>query len=119
MTILRDVGKKIQTILGSVADDLGKASGFIKRTRKLTGSRFIRMLVFGWMHKPESTLEELVQSGILNNVEISAQGLDKRFTPESAHFARAVLEQAVAEAVKAPNAVPIELLNRFSIVPFI
>lgn len=68
------------------------------------------------MHKPEATLEELVQSGILNNVEISAQGLDKRFTPESAHFAGAVLEQAVAEAVRAPNAVPIELLNRFSSV---
>jgi len=69
------------------------------------------------MQKPEATLEELVQAGVLNDIEISAQGLDKRFTPESANFSRTVLEQAIAEALRAPNAVPIELLNRFSLVP--
>lgn len=53
----------------------------------------------------------------MNDIEVSPQGLDKRFTPEAADLSRAVLEQAVAEAVKAPNAVPIELLNRFSEVP--
>jgi hypothetical protein len=42
--------------------------------------------------------------------------LDKRFTPESANFSRAVLEQAMAEVDRSPNAVPIELLNRFSSV---
>ncbi|HID99476.1 MAG TPA: IS4 family transposase, partial [Thiotrichaceae bacterium] len=115
--ILRDVGKKIQTILGTKADTLGKATGFIKRTRKFTGSTFIKTLVFGFLQKPEATLEELVQAGVLNEIEISAQGLDKRFTPESANFSRTVLEQAVAEAVRAPNGVPIELLNRFSLVP--
>jgi hypothetical protein len=96
MTILTDVGKKIQTILGSVADELGKTTGFIKRKRKFTGSTFIKTLVFGWMQEPEATLEELVQAGVLNDIEVSAQGLDKRFTPESANLSRAVLEQAVA-----------------------
>ncbi len=114
MTILKNVGKKIQTILGPVADKLGKATGFIKR--KFTGSTFIKTLVFGWMQKPEATLENQVQAGVLNDIEISAQGLDKRFTPESAEFSRTVLEQTVAEAVKAPCAVPVELLNRFSSV---
>ncbi|EDN67413.1 IS231-related transposase [Beggiatoa sp. PS] len=116
MTILRNVGKKIQTILGTKADALGETTGFIKRKRKFTGSTFIKTLVFGWMQTPQATLEELVQAGVLNDIEISAQGLDKRFTPKSADLARAVLEQAVAEAVRAPNAVPIELLNRFSSV---
>ncbi|EDN65436.1 conserved hypothetical protein [Beggiatoa sp. PS] len=88
MTILRDVGKKIQTILGTKADTLGKATDFIKRKRKFTGSTFIKTLVFGWMQKPEATLEELVQAGVLNDIEISAQGLDKRFTPESANSLR-------------------------------
>ena len=107
--------EKIQTILGPVADTLGKATGFIKR--KFSGSTFIKTLVFGWMQKPEATLEELVQAGVLNDIEVSAQGLDKRFTPESANFSRTVLERAIAEALRAPNAVPIELLNRFSLVP--
>ena len=38
------------------------------------------------MQKPEASLEELVQSGVLNDIEISSQGLDKRFIPESANL---------------------------------
>ena len=60
MTILRNIGKTIQTILGSVA--LGQSTGFIKHKRKFTGSTFIKTLVFGWMQKPEASLEELVKS---------------------------------------------------------
>jgi hypothetical protein len=60
MTILTDVGNLIQTILGPVADALGKSTGFIKRKRKFTGSTFIKTLVFGWMQKPQASLEELV-----------------------------------------------------------
>ena len=84
MIILRNIGKTIQTILGSVAEALGKSTWFIKR--KFTGSTFIKTLVFGWMQKPEASLEELVQSGVLNDIEISSQGLDKRFIPESANL---------------------------------
>ena len=108
--------KKIQTILGSCADSLGKSTGFIKRQRQLSGSTFIKTLVFGWMQKPEASLDELTQSGVLNDVKITPQGLDKRFTKEAAQFSKEVLEAAVEEVVKAPTPVPIELLNRFSAV---
>lgn len=68
------------------------------------------------MQKPEASLEELVQNGVLNNVFISAQGLNKRFTEEAANLSKAVLEKAVTKVITAPKAVPIELLNRFSSV---
>ena len=67
MSILKDVAKKIQTVLGPVADNLGKTTQFIKRQRKFTGSKFIKTLVFGFMQKPESTLDELVNNGVLND----------------------------------------------------
>ena len=114
MDILPDIAKTIRTILGPIADSLGKTTGFIKR--KFTGSKFIKTIVFGWMQKPEATLEELTQCGLLNNVEISAQGLDKRFTEKAAQFSKEVLEAAVAPVVKAPVQVSIELLNRFTAV---
>lgn len=114
MSLLSGVAQKIQTVLGSVADNLGKSTGFIKRQRKFTGSKFIKTLVFGWIQKPEASLDELTQSGVLNDVEITNQGLDKRFTPEAAQFSKSVLEAAVSEIVRAPIPVPIELLNRFS-----
>lgn len=116
MNILQDVAKTIRTILGPMADNLGKATGFIKRERKFTGSKFIKTLVFGWMQKPEVTKEELTQSGLLNEVKISVQGLDKRFTSAAAEFSFDVLSAAVTEVVKAPTDVPLELLTRFSAV---
>lgn len=68
------------------------------------------------MQKPEATLEELTQNGLLNEVKISVQGLDKRFTSAAAEFSFNVLSVAVTEVVKAPIDVPVELLTRFSAV---
>jgi hypothetical protein len=41
------VAKVLQTILNDKAEALAKSSGFIVRKRKLTGSGFIKTLVFG------------------------------------------------------------------------
>jgi hypothetical protein len=53
---------------------------------------------------------------VLNEVEISPQGLDKRFTEEAATFLQPVLEEAVNTVVLAPQPVPIQWLNRFTAV---
>ena len=116
MYTLAELAKKIQTVLGATADQLAKTTGFIKRQRKLTGAKFVRALTLGFLQKPAATLEELAQSGVLNEVEISPQGLDKRFTEEAATFLQQVLEEAVKTVVLAPQPVPIKLLNRFTAV---
>jgi hypothetical protein len=56
MTILTDVGNLIQTILGPVADSLVQSTKFIKRKRELSGSTFIKTLVFGWMQNQKHLL---------------------------------------------------------------
>jgi hypothetical protein len=116
MYTLAELAKQIQTVLGATADQLAKTTGFIKRQRKLTGAKFVRALTLGFLQKPAATLEELTQSGVLNEVEISPQGLDKRFTEEAATFLQQVLEEAVNTVVLAPPPVPIQLLNRFTAV---
>ena len=67
-------------------------TGFMKRKRKITGSKFIQTLVFGWLDNPDATLEELTQTGVKVGLDISPQGLDKRFTKESSEFLYKVLE---------------------------
>lgn len=103
----------MQTILGTTADAVARATRFVQRQSKLTGAKFVQTLVFGWIANPEATLEELSQTAATLGVTITAQGIDARFTPAAADCLQAVLEEAVAQVLEAdPVAVPI--LQRFN-----
>jgi hypothetical protein len=103
-----------QFILNDRADELGKSSGFITRKRKLTGSTFIKNLLFGWLQNHTPSVEALARAGVSHELTITAQGLDKRFTETAAAFVKSVLEEALGQVVKAKTAVDVDLLNRFS-----
>jgi hypothetical protein len=114
MNSLINLAQKRRYVFNVFADEQGAPSGFIKRSRKLTGSALVKMLVLTWLGKSGATLENLASAGTNHGIKMSSQALDKRFTPTAAEFLKTVLEEAVAQVVQAPAAVPIELLNRFS-----
>lgn len=112
MCTVPQVAGIMQTVLGPLAAQIARASGFVQRMSKMGGSEFVSTLVFGWMANPEATLEELAQMAASLGVCISPQGIDQRFTPEAAAFLKDLLDAAVSEVVAAtPAAVP--LLQRF------
>ena len=113
MEILSQVAKSMQAILTKSADIIGGETGFIKRLRKLSGSKFVQILVFGWLNDPKSTLEELCQSAAALGVEISPQGLNKRFTSEASDCLQKVLETSVSQVI-ADDPVAIPVLQRFN-----
>jgi hypothetical protein len=115
MTTLAQVAKTMQDVLTTQADLAGRRSGLIQRQVKLKGSTFAQMLVFGWLANPDATLEALAQSAATIGVQITAQGLDERFTPKAAAFLRSLLAKSV-EQVIASEPVAIDLLKRFSAV---
>ena len=115
MMSLPSLAPALQTVFTTAADEAGRACGFIRRQRKLTGSAFVQTLVWGWLNQPHATLEQLAQTAALAGVRISAQGLDARFTPSSAACLEAVLRTAVTQVVAA-QPVPLPLLQRFSVV---
>jgi hypothetical protein len=43
------VASTLQTVLGPIAARAARATGFVQRTSKLTGARFVQTLVFGWL----------------------------------------------------------------------
>jgi hypothetical protein len=45
MITIPELSKQMEDLLGSVADRLGKESGFIKRKRVFSGSSFARTLI--------------------------------------------------------------------------
>ena len=113
MEILSQVAESMQVVLTENADMIGRRTGMIKRTRKLDGSKFVQVLVFGWLNNRKSTLEELCQTAAALGVEISPQGLNKRFTREASACLREVLETAVSQVI-AGDPVAIPVLERFN-----
>lgn len=113
MDILSQVAKAMQGILTETADLIAYKTGFIKRLRKLTGSGFIQTLVFGWLKKPDSTLEELCQTSASLGFDITPQGLSKRFTKKASEFIKEILESAIDTVIES-KPVLIPLLMRFN-----
>ncbi len=100
MTTIAELGQVLQEVLTSTADEVGRSSGFIRRERKLRGSSYAQALVFGWMSNPGATLGELAQAAATVGTHISKQGLDKRFSEQSACFMGKLLQQAVGRLVE-------------------
>jgi hypothetical protein len=111
MTSVTEIGQALKTVLSTVADTVGRATGFTKRESKLTGGKFAQTTVLGWLHKPEASLDELSQASV--GVTISAQGLDQRFTPEAAVLLEQILNSALGQII-ASEPVAIPLLQRFN-----
>jgi hypothetical protein len=113
MNIIPQIAEAMQIVLTTAADIFGRLTGFVKRERKLTGSGFVQTVVFGWLGKPDASLEELTQTATSIGIEISPQGLDKRFNYEASECLKQTLDKAVGTLIcDTPVAIPI--LQRFN-----
>jgi hypothetical protein len=111
---LTDLASQLQTLFGADADRAAAESQFIRRQRKLSGSAFAQGLVFGWLDKPQSSLDELVGSLARSGVTLTPQSLHDRFTPQAAEFFRLLLGQALGKVVAASGRPALALLRRFA-----
>jgi len=103
----------MQDILTDEADKIADETDLVKRQRKFTGATFAQTLVFGWLYKPDATLDELTQTAAALGIEISPQGLDQRFNETTATFLSGVLESSVCKVISGePSA--LEILCRFN-----
>lgn len=100
----------LQALFTTTAESLGRATGFIRRQRRLTAAAFAQTLVFRWMAKPKATLESLARA-----LEVSPQALQQRLGPEAQAFLRALLIEALQKALKVKPE-RLGLLDRFTAV---
>jgi hypothetical protein len=112
--LIPQVEQAITNVLWKAAEQLARPTGLIQRQGgQVTGRNFAQTLVLGWLANPAASLETLAQQGAAVGLEISAQGLDQRFTTRAAEFLQALFEVALAQVVVAdPVAIP--LLQRFA-----
>ena len=98
----------LHSLFTTDADHAATLTRFVKRKRLWTGPAFAQALVFGWLQRPDASLERLAA-----NAGASKQGLDQRFTPQAVDFLSYLLAGAIGLALTAiPAAVP--LLRRFN-----
>jgi Transposase DDE domain len=107
------IAAAMQTVLDDIPEQHARATGFIRRQRKLTAAVFVKALVFGWLANPKASLDELTRVAALLGVAIQPQSLEGRFTPEAAELLRRVLEASILAVITA-DPVAIAVLNRFT-----
>lgn len=95
------------------AEVLGRTTGFVERSSKVSGSVFVRRVVFGWLGKPGASLGELAQTTAAMGVKLSPQGLEQRMDEDAATFLKAVLDEGVRVLVNA-EPVTLPMLARFN-----
>jgi hypothetical protein len=101
----------LQTIFGSLATGLGRATGFIRRQRQLRAADFARTFSVYLIRKPTDALGRIAAE-----LGLSCSALSQRLQePSTARFLRAMLLGAVDQLVlplRARHGVP--LLSRFT-----
>jgi hypothetical protein len=113
MTTIPQVARTMREILTTIADKAARTTRFVQRTSPLGGATFTQTWVFGFLGKPQATLEELTQAAATWGVEISPQALAQRFTMAAATCVKQVLDAALTRVISAdPVAIP--LLARFT-----
>lgn len=115
MGMVAKVVSVMETILGSMVEELAEKRHVIKRQRKFRGQSLLRMIVLTLLKKPEATFEDMALTAAQLGVHVSATAVEKRFTQPLADFLRDVLSLALQQMVAA-EPVTVALLERFTAV---
>lgn len=95
-TTITELSTILQPLPIEDAERLGRASGFIQRQRKVSGSSFVQSRVSGRQANPQASLEELCQSAAVGGMNISPQGLHERLnSQQAAQFLQQVVERSL------------------------
>lgn len=90
---LGEIETSIQSLFHQKAEQWARATGFVQRASKISGSIFAQMLVFGFLNQPEASYTDLQQTMALQGVEVSPQAIEERMTPQAAALMRRLLEE--------------------------
>lgn len=88
----------VQTVLETLVEPLAHTTGFVVRRSKVTGVRFVQMLVLACLERAEVSLNDMAAVGQGLGVEVSGSGLNQRIDEEAVVLLRQVLAAAVAKA---------------------
>lgn len=95
-------------LFSSVADELGRETQFVKRTRCFSAAEFVRTLVFGWMDNKKATIEDFAE-----DLNVTPAAVQQRMNQQGVNLMRKLLEKAGAFFLAA-EPVDLELTRKFT-----
>lgn len=107
---LTGLARCLQALFTTGAEELARASGFVRRQRRLSGPGVAQVLVFQWLARPAATLESLAR-----HLDVAPQSLDERLGPRACEFLRQMVARALQGLLQAAPQRP-GLLSRFTAV---
>lgn len=110
MTTVATLAAALHTLFTATAEQLGRATGLVRRQRDLRAADFAQALVFGWIDQPRASLESFAV-----RLDLSAQSLHSRMGPAAHAFFQALLAAALRHA-QAARPGQLGLLRRFPAV---
>lgn len=112
MQIVTRVVSAVQSLFGTIAEEVGQQCQLIVRQRVFTAASLAKTLVWGFLHNPRASWEELAEVAATCGALVSPQAIEQRFTPKLVTFLFRLCEAMTAQVVAADAAV-IPLLQRF------
>ncbi len=105
MTSITELAHRMQTLLTRTADELAKATGFVKRQRRISGASFAQAVVLGRLAAPDGTRRQLQQSAGLAGAKV----IEQRCKPSAVSFMRALLEAGIQHVITQESELPVNL----------
>jgi hypothetical protein len=110
---INERAQRLQDLFGSVAEKIAQQTQFIQRTRKITPLAWLLATVLGWMNNKNGTLNTIVENFEQQGIEITEQGVSKRFTSHAVDFFKQMIVQACKLLVN-HDAENLPLIERFN-----
>lgn len=97
------------------AETIAMQTKFVQRKSRLSGSVFLKAIVFGFLENPSASLMNLAQHCSTLGIEISPQGIHERINTYAVDFMKTMFSYALKEFQnKIP--LPLDILKQFSAV---
>jgi len=118
MTNIAHTGPALQKLFGETTGGEARATKFVQRESKMTGSKFLLVWVMGFLQHPKASLNILCQVAADTGVSITNQGMQKRLTPAAVKFFEKMFERAKA-VLQNKVPIPLALLTRFAAIQLV
>ena len=110
---LEQVGNETVKFAGQGVEVVARKTKFVQRESNLNGQVFLQALIFGFLEAKDLSLNDLAQVCADIGVEITAQGLDQRFTEKAVAFLEEMFSRAMS-TFKNQIPLPLAILQQFN-----
>src|SRR3954464_8092435 len=101
MPILSKVARLLQTLLGPMAEEVGREVPVIKRHRKFSASTLAQTFILGSLARRRPSDEDLARMANRCGVEVTTQAIEQRVTRDMVTFLETLFRRAIQLRVRA------------------